>query len=343
MPLVDYSSSEGEEEEEEENDNQPPPTKRPRMSSTRAPKNNGTQLASNLELPASFHTLYATNVRTSTTDDPNLHGGRKRQTPHVEGNWPTHAYLEWHPTTHQISILERLISQYTSQPDSNKSKDREARSTKSSSAKVCSLLESELGAPQALHISLSRTLQLRTDDRDAFLSSITSSIRSAGIRPFDVSFNDVGWFANYERNRWFLSLEVEKSPRNELNRLLFACNRACLGTGLPILYYGPDQDGMARGSSAMDDEERLAWEEKAKELDMRDCSGAFHVSIAYTLEHPAAEESEGGVSSKGMRDELEKLTVKLNAVKVKIGNKIHSIEFGRRSSLKNNRKHGIFG
>jgi hypothetical protein len=87
MALVDYSDSDSEEAQAEASS----PTKKRRVS-----KGDSNDLP---PLPASFLDQYSSTVRTSTGDDPSLHGGRKRVTPHIEGNWPTHVYLECKCTT----------------------------------------------------------------------------------------------------------------------------------------------------------------------------------------------------------------------------------------------------
>lgn len=83
MGLVEYSDSSTDSEPEEPL----PPKKKLRTS-------NDTVKQTLPALPTAFHDLYASSIRVSVRDDPNLHGGRKRVIPHVEGNWPTHIYLE---------------------------------------------------------------------------------------------------------------------------------------------------------------------------------------------------------------------------------------------------------
>lgn len=92
MPLVDYSDSEQSDTHSEhkllssKNDGDDV--------SSRKRKRTSESPSTLPPLPESFHDLYATNVRSSNQDDPSLHDGRQRQTPHVGGRWPTHVYIE---------------------------------------------------------------------------------------------------------------------------------------------------------------------------------------------------------------------------------------------------------
>lgn len=103
MALVQYSDSDS------DSDKDAPPRKLNKQSKDTP---NHSPASSLPPLPASFHDLYASSTRVSVTDDPSLHGGRKRAIPHVEGNWPTHLYLEckldpclcFQSNSHRVSV-----------------------------------------------------------------------------------------------------------------------------------------------------------------------------------------------------------------------------------------------
>ncbi|KAI1618500.1 U6 snRNA phosphodiesterase Usb1 [Exophiala viscosa] len=252
-------------------------------------------------LPSTFHSLYATNVRTSAVDDPTLHAGRTRQVPHVVGNWPTHLYLEWYPAQEELAILDKVITQAgQTQNDGN-----------STCIHTYSFLRSELGSLQPLHISLSAPLVLQTDQKESFEKATSTRIARSHVKPFTVHVTGLNWVANHDKTRFFLVLKLAKPANNELNRLLSACNATAEQFGLPALYAnGPDR--------SVTDASKV----KGQPNEM-DRSKAFHISIAWTLEEP---DRQARAQLAGLDQiDLQQLKVSFSLLKLKIGNVVNDV------------------
>ncbi|KAI8955519.1 U6 snRNA phosphodiesterase Usb1 [Xylaria longipes] len=284
MGLVDYSSDSSESDE-----TTGPRTKKQKTSDNRTI--NSSAAKSDLPpLPSAFHDLYASTVRVSASDDPTLHQGRKRVNPHKVGNWPSHLYIEWHPTPSERTTLTTLLSTLQS-------------SLASSSISITnpitltSFLTSDLGAPQPLHISLSRPIVLSTSQKDTFLSDLEASIRSSGITPFALAPAGVEWHRTAESARSFLVLRVVSTRKTEeeaggennpqLAALLRRANALAKAFGQPALY------AFAKSSSSGDDAAKKPGSTIADEgrsgRENTDVDSAFHISIAWSFAAPSAE------------------------------------------------------
>jgi hypothetical protein len=209
-------------------------------------------------------------------------------------------------------------------------------------------LLSSLGVPLPLHVSLSRTLQIKTDDRETYLETLTACLRHASVRSFDIGSSSLKWVPNFERNRWFLVLGIEKPPHDELNRLLDACNEATEKCGHPGLYIGGKGDGPMESSalngSAQKRRRSSTKIETLQEslIDERiDRTEHFHISIAWNLEEPVQEWIDL-VRDLDISQSTKTPCIPFDAVKVKIGNTVHSIPLGSNMSTVR-RGSGILG
>jgi hypothetical protein len=187
--------------------------------------------------------------------------------------------------------------------------------------KLIPSLLSELGAPLPLHVSLSRTLQIRTEDRGYFLETLTSCLHRAAVQAFPFSFQGLKWVPNFERNRWFLVLSIEKPAQDELNRLLNACNRATGTCGHPGLYLGGHGDGPRESNTVDDAHKRRKSQHYEGGIDRSD---RFHVSIAWNLEEPDASWT-SLIKEIDVSKHIQPPQAFFDAVKARIGNVVHNV------------------
>jgi len=209
-------------------------------------------------------------------------------------------------------------------------RQNKTRSKTSAVPKIIPSLQSELGAPLPLHVSLSRTLQIRTEDRDDFLETLRASLRRAAVPAFSFKFQNLKWVPNFERNRWFLVLGIEKPAQNELNRLLNACNDATRRCGHSGLYIGGQGDGPMEDNTADHGPKRR----KSQHINGEDVdrSDRFHVSIAWNLEEPGPDLI-SQVQRIDVSQHIKPPQAIFDVVKARIGNVVHNIDLRKPGKL----------
>lgn len=247
-------------------------------------------------LPLSFHSLYATATRTSTSDDPSLHAGRTRQLPHVIGHWPTHLYLEWHPSPTEEQVLQSLLALAASAVDAHQPRDQRG---------IHSFLRSDLGALLPLHVSLSAPIVLHTDQKSPFQELLEVKAQRAQITSFQTRAIGLKWVSNKDKTRFFLVLILSRPENDQLNLLLETCNSVARHFQLEPLYHIRQPHDPTINPSCQSS---------------ADQTGSFHISIGWTLSEPP-EQAQVQIS----KAICPRLAISFSRLKLKIGNSITDI------------------
>jgi hypothetical protein len=200
--------------------------------------------------------------------------------------------VEWRPTADRHGLLDRLVAAFS----------REA-----GVPALTSLLTSDLSVPLPLHVSLSASLSVPGQQREALLARLRRAVREEDVRTFIVKLGPrIKFVNNGSGTRYFVAVGAH-AEGNELNRLLWACNEACVDQGFPALYVSPD--------GVKERVDRTDW---------------FHFSLAWCLggKDVHAEKVQAIVNKvwEQQGEELRDVEVEVNKILVKMGNIIHEIE-----------------
>ncbi|KAF2234995.1 hypothetical protein EV356DRAFT_532277 [Viridothelium virens] len=182
-----------------------------------------------------FHDMYTVEPRFSAFDDPSLHSGMKRANPHIVGNWPSFVYLEWFLHQNQSeaisTLLLKLKSTFASGPWSGTASYR--------SDAIKPLFVDTLdhfATPRSLHISLSSTLNIKSEQRGDFDGRMRSALKA---EPFLLRFTGVRWVSNQLGTRWFLVLTCQEDE--SLKKLLDGASSVADYYGQELLYQNSNE------------------------------------------------------------------------------------------------------
>lgn len=132
------------------------------------------------------------------------------------------------------------------------------------------------------------------------------------------------WVANYENNRWFLVVQIQKPLGDQLNKLLETSNKVARNYKQPCLYVSQDFPAASSRTPKRYQAPRPGNESQRGFVHSRphdysrlykDASAHFHVSIGWTLKQPSEALTDEKVGEQVLR-------VSIQSIKVKVGNEI---------------------
>ncbi|CAG8446750.1 5454_t:CDS:2 [Funneliformis mosseae] len=174
-------------------------------------------------LPSDFLQLYpGKKDYTKHIDDPSLHQGRIRTSPHVEGNWATHVYLEV-VLTEEMDLIIKKIKKLTQEVvNEDGVKIFSCIEKHNVNDDVDELDDNDYFEETKLHISLSRPLLLKYHHIENFWTKIKKGFLNR--KRFSLSFANIAGFSNDDDTRSFMALEVGKGS-SELKSMVNIVNK----------------------------------------------------------------------------------------------------------------------
>ena len=172
---------------------------------------------------------------------------------------------------------------------------------------VHSLLRNDLGVDSPLHISLSRPLVLKAEDKDIFLDRLKHLTNERGTKAVSIRSRHLAWHPNETKTRWFLVVHLAKST--QLDKLLEICNGVAKEFQQPLLYA---EAGQPKGDE-------------------------FHISLGWSLHAPQSTESRLTASASSMghnqgmsispelMQQLSDLELDFQELKVRIGQDVNVV------------------
>lgn len=170
-------------------------------------------------LPSAFYDLY-TSKPASQLENETDKNGKVRVAPHVEGQWPTHVYLEWKPDVawRRLEILNGSVS----------------KALETQKIAYHSLVKSEVGVRLPLHVSLSDTLLPSTESKQQVIDGICDALKAwEGPVKIELAKTKLQVVFNKTKTRGFVVLALENAQR--VVRLIETVNAVVVGLGLPAL------------------------------------------------------------------------------------------------------------